>query len=200
MNIVVVFTINNKFATPTYIAINSLFKNAEKQTVYECIVISNNLGKMNKTTIESLAQNTRHSIRCISVEEELIYAPKVTNLWPKVVYYRLYLCEILGEYKKIIYSDVDVFFKGDLSDVWSMEIDNIEIAAVAAEKNNENVVIHQYYKENKKEYIYWDGFMVMNLELMRKNNWIKCCLKNLEMKQDSIKMFDLEKNNIFLIF
>lgn len=196
MDIVVVFTINNKFATPTYIAIKSLLEHAKETTKYKCIIISDDLSDINKKMINSLTKNTAHIIKYLKVDNDLIYAPKETNLWPRVVYYRLYLCEILKDYKKVIYSDVDVFFKDDLSLAWSIEMENYEVAAVAAEKNDKNVIVHQYYEENKKEYIYWDGFMIMNLELMRKNHWFQRCMDNLEKYQNKIKMFDLEIINL----
>ena len=72
----------------------------------------------------------------------------------------------------MIYSDVDVLFLGDLADAYNTEINGYMWAGVAAEKNSPYVLMHQYYNENHHEYIYWSGFMVMNLDEMRKNNWI----------------------------
>lgn len=71
----------------------------------------------------------------------------MTYTWPKIVYCKLYLCDILWQYEKIIFSDVDVFFRRDLAEVWNENIENVEIAAVAGEENNEDTLMHQYYPE-----------------------------------------------------
>ena len=78
---------------------------------------------------------------------------KVTYSWPEVVYYQLYLCDILKSYDKIIFSDVDVLIQGDLSNVWNTDIREYKIAAVAAEINCNDAKIHQYYKKNPHKYI-----------------------------------------------
>lgn len=194
--VVIVFTIDNKFVTPTYIALQSLFECAKEETLYECLIISDNITNKNKKILNSLVEKTRHEIRYITVHEEDVTIAKVTHVWPNVVYYRLYLCDILESYDKVIYSDVDILFRTDLSAVWGENMEDIEIAAVAAEKNDEYAIMHQYYPENKHQYIYWSGFILMNLKLMRKTGWTNRCLENLNVFRDKLKMFDLEIINL----
>lgn len=195
-NIVVVFTINNKFVTPTYITIQSLFEYAGEDTVYECLVLSNDITTSNIEILKKLTDNTRHTIKIIDVDDSIIYAPKVSYTWPKVVYWRIHLCNILNDYDKVIFSDVDVLFQGDLTEAWNSDIESCEIAAVAAEKNNEEMLMHQYYQENKHEFMYWAGFMVMNLKYMRESQWVEQCNRNLKKYESKLKMCDLEIINI----
>lgn len=195
-DIVVVFTINNKFVTPTYITIQSLFQYAKENTHYECIILSENLTKKNKKLFEKLVMNTFHKIKFIELSGLKLSSLQVSYAWPKVVYWRLYLCDILNAYDKVIYTDVDVLFQDDLSDVWNMDIEDYEIAAVAGEKNDVNMLMHQYYEENSHEYVYWSGFMVMNLNLMRKERWSDRCTENLDLYGPRLKMFDLELMNL----
>lgn len=194
--VIIVFTINNKFVAPTYISIKSLFDHAEPKTEYECLILSGNLTNNNKKILSKLSEGTRHKIKCIFVDEKKIEGSKVTYSWPKIVYYRLFLCDILKEYKKVIFSDVDVLFKGDLAEVYNENIDDVEIAMIPAEKNNEKALMHQYYNENKHKYIYWSGFMLMNLEMMRKNDWSGRCRKNIEKYDKKLKMCDLKIINL----
>lgn len=194
--IVIVFTIDNKYVTPTYIAIRSLFEYANEETLYECLILSDNITNKNKKILNSLAEKTRHEIRHITIYKENITIANVTYVWPMVVYYRLYLCDILKSYDKVIYSDVDVLFRGDLSEIWNENMKDAEIAAVAAEKNDEDAIMHQYYPENKHENIYWSGFILMNLGLMREKEWTNRCLENLNIFRDKLKMFDLEIMNL----
>lgn len=194
--ITIVFTIDNKYTTPAYISIKSLFDRALEETMYECLILSDDLSDGNKKILIKLAENTRHEIKHINVRHENIAIAKVTYTWPKVVYYRLYLCDILKDWDKVIFSDVDILFKNDLSEVWKEDMEEVEVAAVACERNDKSAIMHQYYVENVHEYIYWDGFMIMNLKLMRKNKWSERCLKNMRIFQNRLRMCDLEIINL----
>lgn len=194
--IVVVFTINNKFVTPAYITIQSMFEYAKEDTKYECLVLSNDITTVNIDILKKLSENTRHTIKIKKMSDSMIYAPKVSYIWPKIVYWRLYLCDILSGYDKVIFSDVDVLFQGDLTEVWNSDIENYEIAAVAAERNNLRMTMHQYFYENIHEFVYWTGFMVMNLKYMRENRWIDKCNENIKKYELKLKMVDLEIINL----
>lgn len=194
--VTIVFAIDNKFVTPAYISIKSLFDSAKQTTIYECLILSSNVSSPNRKRLSKLSEGTRHEVKHVSIREKEIFGNKVTYTWPKIVYCKLYLCDILWQYEKIIFSDVDVFFRRDLAEVWNENIENVEIAAVAGEENNEDTLMHQYYPENKHQYIYWSGFMVMNLEVMRKKNWTDCCRGNLKKFESRLKMFDLEIINL----
>lgn len=191
----IVLTINNKYAVPTYITIQSLFQYAAIGRRYRVIIISEDLTRGNRKELELLQKETRHELKFIYLSELNVITPKVSYYWPKVVYYRLVLCDILKEYDKVIFSDVDILVQGDLYDVWKIEMGSSEIAAVAAEDNRKGS-FHQYYEENDRERIYWDGFMVMNLKEMRKNNWVSRCNVSLKKYQNRLRMADLEIINM----
>ena len=196
MKIPVVFTVDNKWALPTYIAVHSLFESARLKTEYICIIISEDLDQKNKEEIEKLQKGTRHSIQFLNLNKLPIEDIKVTNYWTKEVYFRLFLCDILQEYDKVIFSDVDVLFINDLSNAYKVDLSNSEIAAVAAEKNSSKAKMHTYYSENNHSYIYWDGFMVMNLQLMREREWSKRCIEFYRKYADTLNMVDLEIINL----
>jgi lipopolysaccharide biosynthesis glycosyltransferase len=96
----------------------------------------------------------------------------------------------------VIFSDVDVLFTGDMTEVYNEDMDSYEWAGVAAEKNDDNMIMHKYYPENKHKYMYWDGFMIMNLKLMRDIGWVKKCNDNIEKYKDRLQMCDLEILNL----
>ena len=194
--IAIVFTIDNSFVVPAYIAIKSLIDNAQETTRYEIVILCDGVWKKNKKIIAQLVEGTRHSIDLKKLNTTNLYIANTSYGWPRVVYARLFLCDVLPYCDKIIYSDVDVFFKGDLSEVWKTDMQGYEIAAVPAEYNDESAIIHQYYKENKKEKIFMSGFMLMNLSMMRKENWVNRCKKNINQFAPKLRMFDLELVNL----
>lgn len=91
----------------------------------------------------------------------------------RLLYYRLLTPELLPQYDKAIYIDVDVLFKKDLSEVFNIDISGYECAAVPVELNSDKMICHKYFPENKNKYIYISSFLVMNLKLMREKNRTK---------------------------
>lgn len=192
----IVFTIDKTFLPPTYVAIASLVNHAKQSTKYEIIILYQ--GKVDKRvqTLFEIVKGSRHKMIIRDISSIKMNVPKTTKYWPSIVYVRLYLPSILKEYDKIIFSDVDVFFRGDLAEVFSVDISENEWGGVAAEVNNSDSVIHQYYVDNKHSFIFWAGFMVMNLNYMREKKWEERCNINLEKYKNKLFMCDLEILNL----
>ena len=85
----------------------------------------------------------------------------------RVVYYRLIIPELLPQYDKVIYSDVDVMFKGDLSALYLEDISEYQVIAVPMERKDETNGIHQHFAEYSNEFVYISSFMFMNTKRMR---------------------------------
>lgn len=191
----VVFTIDRNFLSPAYVAITSLVDTAFETTIYDIIVLYQ--GAVDDGVIlYEIVKNNRHKMQIFDVSYIRCDAWKTTKTWPSIVFIRLFLSAILDKYDKVIYSDVDVLFLGDLSGVFLEDMTGYEWAGVAAEKNSKDTVMHQHFSDNHRQYIYWDGFMVMNLYEMRKNNWLERCRSNLEKYKDKLYMCDLEILNL----
>ena len=196
LNIPIVFTIDKAFLAPAYVAISSLVDHAEDTTQYEIIVLYQGRIDQYVETLSEIVKGSRHKLIIRDISNIKMNVPKITRCWPSIVYVRLYLSSVLCEYDKVIFSDVDVFFLGDLAKVYITNIEGIEWAGVAAENNNQGAIVHQYYEDNKHPFIYWAGFMVMNLKEMRNSNWEKRCNDNLNKYSDMLYMCDLEILNI----
>lgn len=196
ITIPVVFTFDKAFLPPAYVAITSLVQNASKQTTYDIIILYQ--GKMNKKvyTLYDSVKGSRHSIKIQNISNINMNVPKTTKCWPSIVYARLYLPSILSNYDKVIFSDVDVLFQGDLAEAFCTDMEDCEWAGVAAEINSQDAFIHQYYEDNKHPYLYWSGFMVMNLREMRCKDWEERCNSNIEKYKERLYMFDLEILNL----
>lgn len=198
MNMIpIVFTINRKFLPPTYVAIASLLANAKEDTKYDIIVFYQGNLRGQVKLLYQLVKDNRHNMSIREIPDLSNQSFRTSRTWPSIVYVKMYLPTLLLEYDKIIFSDVDVFFCGDLSEVYfSTDLENYDWAGVIAEKNDENARMHQFFIENSHEYIYMNGFMLMNLSRMREMNWVDRCEKNLKRFEQRLHMFDLEIFNI----
>lgn len=192
----IVFTFTNDFIVPAYIAVKSLIDHADVNTRYEIIIIHYDLKRINALFLKELVLQTGHVIRFKRFNKALIASYPDTDHWPGIVYVRLFLPEILVQYDKVIYSDVDVLFLGDLSEVYHVEMNGYDWGGIKAELNNKRMIGHKYFPNNKNKYIYMSGFMVCNLKRMREIGFTDIVRENIREYASELLMFDLDILNM----
>lgn len=194
----VVFTFDKRIILGASVAIKSLLNCAKDETTYDVRIFHSDLSLENQKNISQLANGTRHNIAFHYIDPDLFKNAPINKggSWTEIVYYRLIIPEILKEYDKAIYSDVDVLFKGDLSEVYNLDISEYEFAAVRAEKNTPQTVCHRHFDENKNEFIYWSGFMMLNCKKFREENIFNKLIENANKFYGRLKFFDLDLINI----
>ena len=194
----VVFCFDKRIILGASVAIKSLIDCAKESTTYDIRVFHSDLSLENQKNISKLTEGTRHNICFHYINPEIFKdAPHNNGSWQANVYYRLLTPIILNEYDKAIYSDVDVLFKGDLSEVYNTDLTGYEIAAVPMELNNEKTIIgHKYFPENKNDKIYISSFLVMNCALMRTSDTVNKFFDVIKTVGNRLKYFDLDTMNI----
>lgn len=195
-NIPIVFTFDKRIIPAASVAIKSLIQNAADST-YEIHIMHYDIELKYQREINELIKNTNHTI-CFHLINPSIFKglKKSKGSWSEIVYYRLLIPEILRNYDKVIYSDVDVFFKDDLKEIYNLNIDNFELGAVRAEKNTQNAIGHKYFSENKNEFIFWSGFLLLNCKKLREENYFEKFINTARTFNERLKYFDLDVMNI----
>lgn len=194
----VVFCFDKRIVLGASVAIKSLMDCAKEDTTYDIRVFHSDLDIDNQKNISRLCENTRHNIAFHYINPDIFRdAPHNNKSWTELVYYRLLTPEIIKEYDKVIYSDVDVLFKGDLSEVYNIDLTGYEMAAVPVEINNKDTMIcHPYFPENKNDKIYISSFLVMNCKLMREEKTVDKFFDVIKTVNKRLKFFDLDTMNI----
>lgn len=193
----VVFCFDKRIILGASVAIKSLVDCAKDNTTYDIRIFHSDLDINNQKNITHLVEGTRHNLSFHYINPEIFKgAPHNNKSWTELVYYRLLIPEIIKEYDKVIYSDVDVLFKGDLSDLYNTEVFDYPIAAVKAEKNQPDTVEHKYFAENKKEYIFWSGLLLFNCKKYRDEKLFFKLVENAKKYKKELKFFDLDLINI----
>ena len=187
----VVFAFDDNYALPASIAIKSLLDSKKKSTHYDIFVLYDDL---KAETIEKIESITK--INWVKVDRNLLKNAPRTDHWPLSVYYRLFIADLIPQYDKIIWSDVDVLFTGDLSDVYNMNIDDVDWAGIAAEKRSETNGVHQHFPENKKPFVIMSGFLLINAKQWREKNMLSRFFDTIGKYNTKLKMFDLEVLNL----
>lgn len=193
----IVFCFDKRIILGASVSIKSLLDCADKDTVYDIRVFHSDLDLRNQKLLSSLVEGTRHNIAFNYINPaQFSNAPKSKGSWTEIVYYRFLVPSVLKEYDKVVYSDVDVLFKDDLFELYKTDIEDFELGAVRAEKNTPNTIGHKYFKENKKDYIFWSGLMLLNCKRFREEDIFSKLLKNAEIYYQELKFFDLDLVNI----
>lgn len=143
----IVFAFDDLYALPASIAIQSLLDSKKPETEYDIFVLHGDLSPETVKKINQIAD-----ISWISIDDDIFAQAPYNSKQQIVAYYRLLLADLIPQYDKIIWSDVDVLFIGDLKKIFQMDMGNAYWAGVIAEKNKEDEKgVHTRFEENKKK-------------------------------------------------
>lgn len=193
----VVFCFDSRIILGASVAIKSLLDCAKDTTTYDVRIFHSDLSLDCQKNITNLSANTRHNVSFHYVNPDLFKnAPSNKSSWTELVYYRILIPDLIKEYDKVIYSDVDVLFKGDLSELYNTDIEGYSWGGVRAEKNSSKMIGHKYFEDNKNEYIYWSGLMLINCRIWQETGLLQKLFDNIEKYKKDLKFYDLDLLNI----
>lgn len=196
-NIPIILCFDDRILTGAGVTILSLLDSAKPTTCYDIHVFTPGLPADVQDAFQGLVAGSRHSLRFHVIDAaRFADTPRNKGSWTEIVYYRLLSSEILPELPRALYSDVDVFIMRDLAEVYDTDLTECEWAGVAAERNVPEAVGHRYFPENPKPMIFFSGFMVMNLDLMRQNAAVQRYFEGIRLYGERLKFFDLDLLNI----
>lgn len=192
----IVFTFDDRIILGASVAIKSLLNSANAETSYDICVLHDGIPQKYLNALSDIVPPP-HSIQFKLIDKSVFKGVKKNRKsWTEIVYYRMIIPEVLRDFDKAIYSDVDVFFKDDLTEAFNTDISDFHWAGVRAEKNAPDAIGHKYFPENKNEFIYWSGFMLINCRKCRDEKFFEKCMKTAFDFRDRLKFFDLDVLNI----
>ncbi len=127
----IVFSFDNNLILPACVCIYSLLKNANEDTFYDIFILHSidvGLEKDGLRQLKGLFRNFRIQYRTVDDCFDKSYEVRGITT---ATYYRLLIPEVVPEYDKVIYSDVDVIFQSDLSDLYeNTDLEGYYVAGV----------------------------------------------------------------------
>ena len=195
MNIVpIAFAFDNNLVMPACICISSLMMNAKKDTFYDIFILhsaSENLNKSDLDRIPEFYKNCRIQYR--EVGNEFDGAFEIRGITTPA-YYRLLIPELIPEYDKVLYSDVDVIFRDDLCDIYNMDIAGCYVGGVnsVAHLDNDTIVYYNKLGLDAKCIIY-SGNLIINSKEILSDNIIP---KFKELRDRKLRFQDMDMINI----
>lgn len=195
-SIPIFFTFNNNYVVPAAVAFYSFLNKSQKSIFYEMFILHSDITPQNQALLQAVIKRFQNaSLSFIDTKGFL------TKEWERGNFdghqkkdqfctetiVKCFGSKFFPQYDKIIYSDVDVVFMDDISELYSIELTNKYIAAVKDPflKYSSKELSHmkkEHYEMLKDSY-FAGGIWVLNLKLMRKNN----------LEQKMMKIIDDEK-------
>ena len=192
-----VFCFDNKMFEPACVAIASLLDSKNPREHFDIFCIVDNESLTRKSELEAIVKRRDEEsvIHVLETPNDFEGAYEVRGI-SRATYTRLLIHRILPQIDKILYSDVDVLFRGSIKGLWDTDISDVYFAAVKGTNNFAN-------KWNKyKEYDYFDelyglkgqyvnaGIMLMNLAFVREagieNEWLERAKRRYEYQDQDI--------------
>lgn len=174
--IVIAFTPN--YVVPAVTCLMSIINNLKETSQLHVIcLISEELPEEMKLRIQQIGRlcveysfvNLQGRLRDVYVDAKYTEAAS----------YRLLLPSLFPEYNKVMYIDCDVIVRNDLANLYrNIDLKNNYLAAVFEAPLDFQVERFKAIGCNPMEYIN-SGFLIMNLELMRRDNMVEKFLKAL---------------------
>lgn len=125
----ITFAFDNNLILPACICISSLLMNAKDDTFYDIFILHSAKISLNKRELNKILvyfKNCRLQYR--EVDNTFDSSFEIRGITTPA-YYRLLIPELVSEYDKVIYSDVDIIFRMDLSEMYSVDIEQYYLAA-----------------------------------------------------------------------
>lgn len=174
MNIVpIAFAFDENLIMPAGVCITSLLENANKDTFYDIYILHSSKITFEGTILtrfQDVYSNCKVTFRQVDSFFDSSYEIRgITSS----TYYRLIIPEMVPEYDKILYSDVDVIFRDDLARYYNIDLDGYYLGGVDD---------CSFIRPDMQKYIngvlgldYTDGFfyagnLVINSDLIRRDN------------------------------
>lgn len=199
--IVVVLVADNNYAMPLAATARSIVVNLNPNKNIEIVIIDGGIKEYNKKKIVKSINKSNVEIKWVQAEKELFKNMKVYKHFSRAVYYRILIPNILPpEIKKAIYLDTDVIVKGNLEQLWNIEIgDNYVLAAqemivryVSAPNGLKN---YQEFGFKSDAKYFNSGVLVINMEKWRNENIGAKVIDYLEQYQDQWQWVDQDGLN-----
>lgn len=191
----IVFAFDNKLAMPAAVCFYSLLANALPSTVYDIYILHRRGEALNLDAVRRvMAQFSESTLTLREVGDEFDSSFEIRGITTPA-YYRLLIPTLLPEHDHVIYSDVDVIFRSDLTEIYNVDLEGCYFGGVNAIAELDKDMA-SYYKNlglDPSKIIY-SGNLLFNSKALRDNPAVMKEMMSLAQKK--FKFQDMDVINI----
>lgn len=162
-------------------------------------VLSDKVSEVNKDYIRRVCtgNNSFGHVKFIDIDSGVEFASLTsTETISKAMYGRYLIPKLLPNVNKIIYTDVDVVFVGDIKTLWSEDISGFAIGAVPSQRdrlNNDYEAYKLTHGLDMNHKVFMSGLLLIDCEMWRKHDISNKLISISKEKQ----LLDQEAMNIY---
>lgn len=172
----IVFAFDNRLIIPACVCLSSLLMHAEDSTFYDIFILYSEREQLDTeklALLPSFYRNCRIQYRAVDSVFDRAFQIRGINT---ITYYRLLIPDLIPEYDTILYSDVDVIFRSDLSSIYNKT--NLEGYYLAGVKTLSHLIpeMNKYYREILRidpSQTFYAGNLILNSAALRHDNMIE---------------------------
>ena len=169
----ILFTFDQSLLMPAGVCLYSLLDSADSDTFYDIFILH---GPGCDFSALDVLKNHFKNYRITSreVNGEFVGAYEVRGI-PETAYYRILSPELIPEYDKLLYSDVDVIIREDLTKYYDIELGNNYFAAVdncSRLRANVREYLTREVGIDWRNGYYYSGNLVINSKLILQDKMI----------------------------
>ena len=188
------------FAATTLI---SICENTKEKVA--CYIFAHNVPSDRKKKFEEGVQtlNGLCGVRWIDVKDEWLEGLVVGKHISVVTYARIFIPDVIEEEEKVVFTDVDVLFQGDVGELYRERFEDCLICAVPEDD------VADGHREDKKrlgipeDALYFSaGLLLIDCEKWRDENWTERLLRDARQNFEKLKYYDqdLLNRNLYNLF
>ena len=172
----IVLITDSRYTTPTMISMLSAIENKCPNSIYNYYIVAENITSQDKNNILKLKSLSPQTVNINIIDQEepdLPFENMQRFLQYKVGMHKIFLPKILSNLDKVIYMDGDTVVLKDLSQLYSIDVENV-YAAVAKDG-----IFYRFPKEmkemgvDKRGFYFNSGVMLYNLKLQRQDDMVE---------------------------
>lgn len=170
----IVFCFDDNLELPAGVCISSLLLHAAPNTFYDIFILHSDecrfpVGRLNQLPLHY--GNCRINYRTVGREFEQAFEIRGITV---AAYYRLLIPELIPEYDKVLYSDVDVIFRDDLAGLYvSTDLEEYYVGGVSTPYSDITDYVEKVIKTPIAQYIA-SGNLILNSKKLREDGVVEC--------------------------
>lgn len=166
------FAVDDNYVPQLRIALNSLITHANKKCKYDIYILHTTLSSSSKKAIKKEKRKgfKIHFFNCEAQMEALSKKLNVRDYYTLTTYYRLILPKTFFYIKKAIYLDCDIVVRGDISELYNVDLKDNLLGAVpdaSVQLYDEFITYVEKALEIPHEKYFNAGILLLNLKQMR---------------------------------
>ena len=191
----IVLAANDSYMEHLAVTLVSVLINSNADDKFKFYILSNDISNFSKKRLNILKKIKDFEIEFCDIGEDDFKDLPIKSHFPKQIYYRLRMPELIKE-DKVLYLDSDIIVRKSLQDLWNIDLKG-NIAAVV-----EDILIGNKANKNDKyrlivesENYFNSGVMLWDLEKARQNNIAEKSIKYIQENAKKISYYDQDSLN-----